>query len=35
MDGGTVRSPRLVEKVRAMDLVLTGREVESAEALRI
>ncbi|NJP45541.1 crotonase/enoyl-CoA hydratase family protein [Actinacidiphila epipremni] len=32
IDGGTVRLPRLVGMGRAMDLVLTGRPVEAAEA---
>ena len=33
IDGGTVRLPRLVGMGNAMDLILTGRKVESAEAL--
>ena len=33
IDGGTVRLPRLVGMGHAMDLILTGRKVESAEAL--
>jgi len=33
IDGGTVRLPRLVGLGHAMDLILTGRKVEAAEAL--
>lgn len=33
IDGGTVRLPRLVGMGHAMDLILTGRKVESAQAL--
>ncbi|MEM7541626.1 MAG: crotonase/enoyl-CoA hydratase family protein [Pseudomonadota bacterium] len=35
IDGGTVRLPRLVGHGRAMDIILTGRQVTSEEALRI
>ncbi|WP_328394733.1 crotonase/enoyl-CoA hydratase family protein [Nocardia sp. NBC_00416] len=35
IDGGTVRLPRLIGTGQAMDMVLTGRPVEAAEALRM
>jgi enoyl-CoA hydratase len=35
IDGGTVRLPRVVGQGVALDLILTGRPVDAAEALRI
>ena len=35
IDGGTVRLPRVVGMGRALDLILTGRAVDAAEALAI
>jgi enoyl-CoA hydratase len=35
IDGGTVRLPRLIGRGRALDLVLTGRQVPAEECFRI
>ncbi|MFO1204896.1 MAG: crotonase/enoyl-CoA hydratase family protein [Burkholderiales bacterium] len=35
IDGGTVRLPRIVGQGRALEIILTGRQVPAAECLRI
>ena len=35
VDGGTYRLPRIVGLGRALDLILTGREIDAAEAARL
>lgn len=35
LDGGAVRLPRLVGQGRALEIIMTGRKVDAAEALRI
>lgn len=35
VDGGTIRLPRMVGQGRALDIILTGRDVSAGEGLRI
>src|SRR5258708_10501025 len=35
VDGGTIRLPRMVGQGRALDIILTGRDVSAGECLRI
>jgi len=35
IDGGTVRLPRIIGQGRALDMILTGRPVDAAEALQM